>query len=64
MSKPRFPWNVADGFDVFSLADGTLLVKPHYRGKPLEPGMSPAGVFTRLALADWAAKRLTKRGQR
>jgi hypothetical protein len=55
---------VADGFDVFSLADGTLLVKPHYRGKPLEPGMSPAGVLTRLALADWAAKRLTKRGQR
>ena len=62
MSEPRrrWPWNTVDGFEVESLANGHILVRPRYRRAPLEEGCSPEGVFTRMALALFVRRRLMK----
>lgn len=45
--------NLISGWEVQSLADGTLLVKPQWVPKPYEEGCAPVGVLTRISLADW-----------
>lgn len=59
----RFPWNVVRGFKVQSLANGNLLVEPDY----IEPYRGPEegggpGLFTRMRLAAWCFKHISKRG--
>lgn len=61
----RWPWNCVRSFRVSSLANGNLLVEPQYDPEKIRPyterdGGGP-GLFTRMALAEWAEKRLTKR---
>ncbi len=40
------------GFRVSSRADGTLVVYPMWLREPIEPGASPAGLITRMWLAN------------
>lgn len=60
--KARWPWNVVKSFEVHSLANGNLTIKPVYWNpyKGPEEGGGP-GLLTRMALAEWAEKRLSKR---
>lgn len=64
MSRAKFPWNIVKGFSVKSLANGNLLIEPDYINpwKGEEEGGGP-GLFTRMELADWCQRRLSKRRQ-
>ena len=44
-----------------SLANGHIRLEPVYRAKPIEPGATPVGVMTRLAIAK-EIERLLNRG--
>ncbi|RPI19659.1 MAG: hypothetical protein EHM65_01215 [Acidobacteriales bacterium] len=57
----KFPWNIVKGWEVSSLANGEILIKPNYIPKPYEAGCAPVGVFTRMRLALWVSDRLMKR---
>ena len=48
-------------FKVDSRADGTFIVRPEWKQKPIEPGLSPVGVFSRLATAWIISKILNRR---
>ena len=60
----RWPWNVVKSFKVSSLADGNLLIEPDYHNPRIsdEEGGGP-GLFTRLSLAEWCAKKLARRSR-
>ena len=47
-------------FKVDSCADGTLLIMPHYRSKPIERGSTPIGITTRMAIAAEIQRLLNK----
>lgn len=57
----RFPWNIVRGWEVSSLSNGDIRIKPDYIPKPYEEGLAPVGVFTRMRLALWVSDRLMKR---
>lgn len=57
----RFPWNIVRGWEVSSLSNGDIRIKPDYIPKPYEEGFAPVGLFTRLRLALWVSDRLMKR---
>lgn len=53
----KFPWNIVDGWEVASLANGSVLITPKYaKGCP--------GVITRMRLALWISDRLMMRRKR
>ena len=45
---------------VHSCADGTFIVAPKYKQKPIEKGAAPIGLYTRLAIQSELGDLLNK----